>query len=71
MVQFRLLPSREILRMSAENRRECADLVRRCRFELRETRAATEAAITESRSLMREADALLCSPPKGWLRMLP
>jgi hypothetical protein len=31
-------------------------------------RAATEATIVESQSLMREADVLLYSPPKGWLR---
>jgi hypothetical protein len=34
-------------------------MVRRCRFELRETRAATEAAITESRDLMAQADAII------------
>jgi hypothetical protein len=72
MAQLPLIPSLQELRWkSAENRREGADLVRRSRLELREVRAATEAAITQSRLLMQEADALLYAPQKGWLRMLP
>jgi hypothetical protein len=60
MAQFSSLSSsQELRRKSAENRRECADMVRRCRFELRETRAATEVAITESRELMAQADAIM------------
>jgi hypothetical protein len=69
MAQFPLLSSQELRRKSAENRRECADMVRRCRFELRETRAATETAITESRLLMQEVDGLLYAPRR--LRILP
>jgi hypothetical protein len=71
VAQFPLLSPQELLRRSAENRRQCADLTCRCRFELREMRAATEITIIESRSLMREVDVLLYAPPKGWLRMLP
>jgi hypothetical protein len=67
--QFPLLSPQELLRRSAENRRQCADLTCRYRFELREMRAATQATIVESRSLMREVDVLLYAPPKGWLRI--
>jgi hypothetical protein len=60
MAQFTpLSSSQELRRKGAESRRECADMVRRCRFELRETRAATEAAITGSRDLMAQADAII------------
>jgi hypothetical protein len=53
MAQFPLLSSQVLLPKSAESRPECADLLRRCRFELREMRAATETTIIESRLLRR------------------
>jgi hypothetical protein len=71
VAQFPLLPLQEVLWDCAESRRECAEVVRRSRSDLREIRAATKAAIIESRLLMRQADVLLYAPPKGWLRPLP
>jgi hypothetical protein len=71
MTLFPLLPLQEVLRNSAETRRKCADVVLRSRSKLREIRAATEAAILESRLLMRQVDVLLYTPPEGWLRPPP
>jgi hypothetical protein len=51
--------AQETIRAAAESRQECADFVRRARFELAETRAATLKAITESRELMAKIDAAM------------
>jgi hypothetical protein len=42
MALFPLLSLQEVLLVNAENRRECADVVLRCRFEIKETKTATE-----------------------------
>jgi hypothetical protein len=47
------------LQETVEARRECADMARRARTELAETRAASQKAIAESRKLIAEADAIL------------
>jgi hypothetical protein len=59
MPQFSFLPLRETVRASAEIRRECAEMARRARAELVETRAATGKIIIESRKLMAEIDVLV------------
>ena len=64
MALFPVLPLQEVLRNCAESRRECADAVRRSRSDLREIKAATKAAIIESRLLMRQVDVLLYAPPE-------
>ena len=59
MPQSHFVDAREIVRIAAETRRECADMARRSRSEMAEIRAAARKMIIESRELMAEVDAIL------------
>jgi hypothetical protein len=59
MPQFPFSRSQEAVRASIEVRRECADMARRARNEMTETKAAAQKAIIESRELMAQADAIV------------
>jgi hypothetical protein len=58
MPQFPFSRLQDTARASVEARHECADMARRARFELAETRAASRRTIAESRNLTAEADAV-------------
>jgi uncharacterized protein YaiL (DUF2058 family) len=59
MPQSNFVYTQEIVRSTAEARRECAEMARRTRFEMDETISSTQRAIIESRELMAKADAIL------------
>jgi hypothetical protein len=52
MPQSPFVDAREIVRVAAETRRECAELAWRSRSEMAEIRAAARKTIIESRELM-------------------